>query len=298
MIRAIQNYGNELVDVVGSEWNRFWFTPLQANHLWWLRRVVLVITLLWLLSFSGQLSLVFGNQGWLTLEVVHQTTTDGDLSRTATGFSHLFVGNSPIFLWATHAVAIAVVVAAVAGFHAWLTTPLSLLVVLSYIHRSPMLTTPFETVLCMLLLYLSIGPFNNRHSNTKSWTANLSTRLIQIHLCGLYLLIATSKLGTIVWWTGDASWYLMTDYQHRLIDLSAMTQSTYAMNAITHAWLLFELLFPVLIWVKTLRPLVIFIACTVWAFAALITGQVGYCVLMTIANLAFVDPAYLARNRN
>lgn len=298
MIRAIRNYGNELVDEFGSAWNLFWFSPQPSNCLWWLRRSVLVIAMLWLLSFSGHLVSAFGTQGWLTWEVVHQTTTDGDLSRTAPGFSHLFLGHSVAYLWVTHITAIAVCVAAIAGFHAWLTTPLTLLFVLAYIHRGPMLTTPLETVLCMLLLYLSIGPFHDRHSNAKSWTANLSTRLIQIHLCGLYLLIATSKLGTIVWWNGNASWYLLTDYQHRLVDMSALTQSTYAMNAMTHGWLLFELLFPVLIWVKKLRPLLIIMASIVWTLTALLTGQVGYCLLMTVANLAFVDPTCLSRDRS
>ena len=153
-----------------------------------------------------------------------------------------------------------------------------------------MVTNQFEAILCMLFLYLSVGSLcvDFRDRNALSWTSNVVTRLIQVHLCGFYVLIATSKLGSPVWWTGEAAWYLITDVQHRLVDLAVLTNSPFLMNGITHLWLLTELLFPVLIWNRHTRPLMLLLVTISWIWTAFLTGLVAYSLLMFAANLVFV----------
>lgn len=295
MLALARNYVTELTETIAVGWNRFWYTPTTGRSLIWLRQLTGAFAFLWLASFSFDLISMFGEHGWISTDVVHQATTDGDLNSTAPGFSHLFLAKSSVLLWITHAVCLAIVAAMVAGFALHITTPLTLLIVLSYIHRAPMITTAFETVLCMLLLYLSLLCTNTSVRSKQvsdrdaSWLNNLVARLIQLHLCGFYLLIATSKLGTPDWWSGSATWYLLTDSQHRLANLEFITDSNHIMDFIAHGWVAFELLFPVLIWLRTLRPLVIAMAIAVWIAAAILTGQVGYCLLMAVAHLAFVS---------
>ena len=297
MPSTVSTYFGELTQSAGESWNSFWFEPTSGTRLAVLRHIVGLFTLVWLISFSLELKEMFGVNGWVSVDVVHQTTVDGDLESVSTGFSHLFLSQSAGFLWICHVVALVVAGCLTLGLAPKLSAPLSLLVVLSYIHRAPMMTTPFETVLCMLLLYLSVeavATFSLKEVRTTyhrppSWFSNLATRLIQVHLCGIYVLIALSKVGTAVWWNGEAAWYLLTDYQHRLVNLDALTESVYALNAITHFWLLSELVFPILIWNVRLRPLVIGISTLVWLFAMVVTGHVGYCLLMLAANMVFLE---------
>ena len=297
MLSGVLQYFRELSEAIGNGWNQFWFTPQLGGHLIVLRQLVGVFTFVWLASFSFELVDMFGESGWISHEVVHQVATDGDLESAAPGFSYLFLTQSKTWLWALHLIGLAITSCVALGIRPRITTPLAFLVVLNYVHRAPMVTSVFETVLCMLLLYLSIGgPAANLIAwrrgdweDRPSWLSNLTTRLIQIHLCAIYLLIAASKLGTTVWWNGDAAWYLFTDTQHRLVNLDSLTGSSYLFNAITHGWLGFELVFPILVWVRGLRPLLLGISTLVWLFAAVVTGQVGYCMLMLVANLAFLD---------
>lgn len=300
MLRAVVEYWGELVESGGRSWNQFWFTPRSAIPLIWLRQLVGLFALVWLASFSTNLEGMFGETGWISRQVVHEATTGGMLDEPATGFSYLFLIHSRTLLWIAHILSLCVLGLMVFGVALRITTPLSLFVVLSYVHRAPMVTTAFETVMCTLLLYVCLGPSDsilslNRRGPDRavSWLANLAIRLIQAHLCGFYLLIATSKLGTAVWRGGDATWYLATDVQHRLLDLSGLTSSTYLMNAITHSWLLFELLFPVLIWIGKFRPLLVAASTFIWIWTAMATGQVGYSLLMICANAAFLQLNWL-----
>ena len=284
---SVQGYLSELTQWIGESWNDFWFTARSATVLLWLQRAVAVLVLLWLISFTFELPAMFGADGWVSRDVVRLIATDGDTSRTAFSFSHLFLVESTWLLYLTHALAIAIVGLAAANVRPRVTVPLTLLVVLTYVHRAPMMTTGFETLACMLLLYLAFGTF--APADRESWVANVAARLIHVHLCGIYLLMATSKLGTAIWWNGDAAWYLFTDTQHRLANLDALSRSTYLLNAVTHAWLLFELLFPVLIWIRKLRPLLLSLSIPYAFLFGISTGQVGLAALLLVANIAFTD---------
>lgn len=288
------------MEAIGRGWNHFWYEPHDGACLVWLRQITAAFALWWLVSFTPHLQSMFGANGWVSLEIVHATTTDGNLNKVAPGFSPLFYVPST-GLWICHFVALAIVAALTLGFKPRVTTPLSLLVVLSYIHRAPLLCGCFETVLCMLLLYLCFAPQQNAWSLWRSrsktlspsWLSNVSVRLIQVHVCAFYLLIATSKLGTPVWWSGMATWHLLLDANHRLINLESFAGNDNLMDMISHSWIAFELLFPVLIWVRLLRPLLLVVATILWLVTALITGQIGYCLLMAFANLAFVNGSLL-----
>ena len=301
MLTATSEYFQELVEAVGRGWNYFWYEPHDGACLIWLRQVTAAFALWWLVSFTPHLESMFGENGWVSLDIVHATTTDGNLDKVAPGFSPLFYVSST-GLWVCHLAALAIVAASTFGFRPRVTTPLTLLVVLCYVHRAPLLCGSFETALCMLLLYLCFAPKQSAWSLWRSscptgsnqvlsptWLSNVGVRLIQVHVCALYLLIATTKLGTPTWWSGMATWHLLVDANHRLINLESLAANDNLMDVVSHGWVAFELLFPVLIWVRVLRPLLLIVATIVWLLTALVTGQIGYCLLMAFANLVFVS---------
>ncbi len=293
MLSAVHLYFNDLVRSLDAAWTRFWFTPGGMWHLALLRRLVGLLALVWLASFSFELTALFGQHGLLPLKSIHQVMTSGDPTASVPGFSHLYLIQSDLGLWVSHLICLFVLLLLMLDVFPLATTPLGLLVVLSYVHRGPVLTGLFEPVLCMLLLYLSAVPGKRlvdlrRGQHRATWVANLAARLIQVHLCGFYLLIGLSKLGAVVWWTGDATWLLMTDSQHRLIDATPLAFHSFVGQGITHAWVFFDLVFPLLIWIRKARPLLIGISIVVWTWTGLVTGCVGFSTLMIVSNLAFV----------
>jgi len=302
MLKLARNYLTDLTKSTGAGWNQFWFAPQAYWHLSLLRQLVGLAAFLWLLSFSFDLTGMLGDRGWLTVEAVQQAMTGGDPTATVPGFSHLFYVRSAALLWATHLAAMACTLLVAFGIAPRLTTPLAFVVILSYVHRTAIVSNQFETILCMLLLYLSLAPARNfttllrtKATDDMHWLANLSTRLIQVHLCGIYVMIATSKFAAPGWSTGDGLWYMLSDSQHRLVDLTSVISSNYALNALSHAWLYFELAFPVLVWNRTLRPLMLAISTFIWVATALVSGLVGYCFLMLVANIAFVSSDQIKR---
>ena len=292
-------YCRDLTEFVGSAWNAFWFQPRSPQRLLMLSRFTGVVVLGWLVGMSWELTDMFARSGWLSPQVVHQATTDGDVTQMTPGFSYLFwIGSRPL-LWLGHVAAIAVVVLGVIPVLPRVTIPGTLVVVLCYVHRAALVTGQLEAVMSILLLYLAIGAlcFDYRTSQPH-WLANVITRLLQIHLCGFYLMIVATKLGTPIWWTGDATWYLLTDAQHRLVDLSYLTNFNLVINGVTHLWLFLEVLFPILVWHPRLRPLMLVLSGITWIGTACVTGLVGYALLMMGANTIFLAPPTFRESGN
>jgi hypothetical protein len=207
-----------------------------------------------------------------------------------------------------------VLAAMTVGLLTRINTILSLAVVLSYVHRAPVITGPLEPVLTMLLCYLCLGPAGRHFSldrwfglwrgkdaaliepaAEKSWSANLALRLIQVHVVGFYLLLALSQLAGPAWWNGRATWFLLAHADSRIIDLSSLHSASFVLDLFTHAVVLFELAFAVLIWNRTARPLLLLIAVPMWLLLAVISGELGLGAVMLAANLAFVPAEFWRR---
>jgi hypothetical protein len=121
--------------------------------------------------------------------------------------------------------------------------------------------------------------------------ATIATRLIQVHLALLVAMMGFSKLSGDVWWIGTGVWWLATRPESRLLDVTWLYKYPLLIDAWTHVVVLFELGFPLLIWIRVARPLVLAVGVLVWASIALLTGDVPFAVMMCVASLAFVSPA-------
>ena len=261
-------------------------------------------------SYTADLVVWFGPEGLLPVEVVRQLTGVSragpfEAQPAAVRWSFLFLADSKGLLWCAHGVSLLVTLAFALGLFSRVTAVLSLAVVLSYVHRAPMITGPFESVLTMLLFYLCWAPCGARWSVdrwlaerkspdaqsrevTLSIGANISQRLMQVHLSALYLLMGMSMLAGEVWWAGEAVWWLVARGESRLIDLTFLDRHLLVINLWTHAVVLFPLAFGVFIWNSLARPLLLVLSLLLWVPLALVTGLVSYCGLMLIAGLCFL----------
>jgi len=305
MSQATVNYWTLLNQRTGRSWNRFWFAPSDPLPLCFLRLAVGFLSLTYLLSFNRDLVRLFASGGLMSTETM-EAMREGTATQGWIHFSVLDLATTPAVLWTLHVVAVFILVLFTMGAFTRITSVLSLLVLLSYIHRQPVLTGPFEPVLSMLLLYLCLGPCGTYLSvdrwraggrvsakrgsrdGATCWTATVSLRLIQVHCVGFYLLMGLSKLAGQVWWEGAAVWVLMSQVRSRPIDLTFLREQRFVLEFWTHAIVAFELVFPVLIWKKLLRPLLLGLALVMWILLALLTGMAGFCLVMLVASAAFV----------
>lgn len=312
MFQAIGNYFRNLVEQFGRGWNRFWYWPSDPHPLAALRIGVGLFVFYWLLTFTPDLQQYFGPNGMLKVDEIRSLRTAPTVSGTyIRGISLLdYVSDDPYLLWGAHAVALAAALAFTAGLFANISGAITLVMLLSYIWRGQVLTTPVEDVSAMLLFYTAISPcgavlsldhwrrmnkakaagtlaMENAKGFETSW-ATVTMRLLQIHICAMYVMMAFAKLRSSVWWNGEAVWWMLATPDSRLVDLTWMAQYPKLYNFWTHAIVGFELTYPLLIWNRLLRPLVVTLSIIMWTGTAILTGFLGLSVLMVLANFPFI----------
>lgn len=298
-------------------WNTFWFAPADPLVNSVMRISVGVIAFYWAASYTPDLMRFFGADGFFPLDDLYQ-------ARGSTfPRSYFEFASTSAAIWAAHAVSLVVLALFAVGAFTRVTSVLSLLVVLSYIHRAPAVTSQAEPILVMLLLYLCIGPCGAKISVDRvrqrrratdplrrdvvpsHWSATVSTRLIQVHLTMAYAAMALAKLNDAqaagdghysAWWMGHAAWWLAARPYSPLVDVTGpLTDNVLLVNAWTHAIVLFEAGFAIFIWRPAFRRLLLWLAVPMWLSLAVITGLVPFCLLMLAGNLAFADATAIKR---
>jgi hypothetical protein len=128
---------------------------------------------------------------------------------------------------------------------------------------------------------------------TPTVSANLGLRLIQLHLCLIYGIAGLGKLKGAPWWDGSAVAMVIMTPEFRVFDLSWLLGYPRLVEFLTHGGLFLELLYPVLVWVRPLRPLMIASAIFMHLGIDLTLGLFEFGIAMTAANLAFIPGEHL-----
>jgi hypothetical protein len=253
---------------------------------------------------------MFGPNGILPLDTMRQW-------RGGRGVPLLDLAGSSTMLWIIHAAALACAVMFTVGLFTRVTSILTAVFFISYLWRAPLLAGELEYLLALLLVYLCVGPcgadlsLDRRRARNKakadlrtrpedldkpklSSSATISTRLMQVHLTAIFVMMALVKLRSATWLQGEAVWWLSVRPDTRIIDLSSFLAGKLELvNFLTHSIVAFELSYPVLIWNRWTRPIAIGMSLVMWPMIAVLTGLLGFCWLMLWVNLAFVCPAAL-----
>lgn len=299
-MNGVGSYWEELSQTTGAAWNRFWFSTAPTRG-WGELRIMTGLLALWLLlSHTWDLGTWFGPAGLLPIELVRQTTTSVDGGWNGR-LSYLMWTDDPSVLYVIHLAGLAVVALFTLGVACRVTGIATLAIVLSYIHRAPMIAGLFEPVLSFTLFYLCFAPCQalsvdawwrqrrggGREYPTESVTSNVVWRMLQVHVAAFYWMLGTTKLAGDVWWNGEAMWWVIAHTESRLLDLSWLHSHPYVLNLWTHGVVLFELCFAVLIWSRLARPVLLVLAVLHWLALGLVTGLLSYAVMMLVVSSVF-----------
>ncbi len=146
---------------------------------------------------------------------------------------------------------------------------------------------------------------NSAYEVPLSSSANVATRLMQVHLALIYFAMAMAQLREETWWQGTAVWWMMAKSDSRLVDLTFLNRAfdgmglgqafVYLINFLTHIIVLYEFCFAFLIWNSLARPILLMLGVFIWTGLALICGSVSFAILMMIASLAFLRQKHCDR---
>jgi hypothetical protein len=308
MIAAIREYLAEAWEA----WNEFWFAPSSPTTLSAIRVLAGAMLFYTHLVWSKGLTDFFGENGWLPQQLmhhIHQAGADPDGPGPAVPaarwiWTHFDYVHSPTWMWTLHIVALVVFFLLTIGFFSRTMALLSFLFAVSYANRiTPGAYFGLDKINCMLAMYLMVGPCGARYSIDRLWrlrrgnnevpptsSANLAIRLIQVHMCIIYLFSGIGKIQGEPWQFGEATWLSFDMAEYRSLDMSWLLNHPLLMNFMTHVTVFWELSYCALVWPALTRPWVLLMAVLVHLGIALALGMPTFGLVMLIGNLAFVSP--------
>ena len=321
-LNGLASYPADLARSVARGWDDFAFKPADPTPLG-LIRVVVGSLLTWSLFVYGlDLASYFGRRGWMNLEIVQAFRHDEHGGMPYSWSFWFYVPDA--WLRPAWLACLAVAIAFTLGLGSRVTAVLAWAIAASTARRAPIALYGFDDVLSTWLLYLavtgasgqavSLDRFLARWKRNRAevarrrkdgrWTApsgvpsptvsaNVGLRLIQCHLALIYGMAGLSKFMDAGWWDGTAIWGTLGSGEFRLFDLTWLAAYPPLLNAMTHAALFLETSYPVLIWVKPARPLMVAGAAAMHVGIGLTLGLFEFSLAMLAANLAFFSGPWL-----
>jgi Vitamin K-dependent gamma-carboxylase len=320
-----------------ADWNRFWFAPIDPTGLGFMRICAGLLVLYTHLAYSYDLFSYLGPHSWLDQQAqtwARKETSIYDPPDNWTDpprkleenaqytWSIFYHVNDPFWVVVIHVSALAVMLLFTLGLWTRVTSVLTWMAAMCYLHRLSTSLFGMDTMLIIVLMYLMIGNCGATLSLDRwlerrrlrreqgdaadlalkpSWSANLAIRLIQIHFCVIYLTSGMSKLQGATWWSGTALWLCFANanfapmrvglYNQLLVFLCQNRWLWEIFMSASVAFTLFtEVCFTFLVWNKRWRP--IMVACSVLMHVGIgvIMGLVVFSLFMLTMVLAFVPP--------
>ncbi len=275
----------------------FLLRPRSAHTLAILRiatgAMIAYIHLVWML----RLDVFFGTTALLTNEVMR------DLHSDQWKWTYLVYTDSLTVAWVHEGIGLLAGVGMCLGLASRWTVPIAWLVTLLTAHRLAPFLFGLDQVVLMLAMYLCVGNSGNvwsidatwrrDPSQGLAWNNTLAMRLIQLHLCVIYLFGGLGKLRGWMWWDGTAMWFSAASYEYQSLPLTWIGAVPTLGSIVTHATLFWEVFYAAIVWPRWTRPAVLAMAVVVHGGIALFMGMITFGTMMMVANLAFVEPSTL-----
>jgi hypothetical protein len=149
------------------------------------------------------------------------------------------------------------------------------------------------------LFYLMISPLPDRMS--LDWQlrrrrtpdpriVGFSRRLVQIHLCLIYLFGGIAKLSGTGWWNGTNLWRALTLPPFNFVDPQFLLRWKVLLPAAGLFICLLEIGYPFFIWSRRTRTIWLICICVMHGLIGLTMGMYLFALIMLILNLAAFGP--------
>jgi uncharacterized membrane protein YphA (DoxX/SURF4 family) len=288
-------------DVVAA-WNRFWFEPTDPATLAAIRICTGAMLVYTHAVWGLELTTFFGRDGWLSPAAV------GTLQQGSYIWSYLWWFESPLALWAVHIAALVVFAMLTVGLFTRVVSILAFIAAAAYVGRATGALFGLDQINVMLALYLMVGSSGDAFSVDrwrqarqvghplpvrKSWSANVAIRLIQVHMCVIYMFAGMGKLTGPAWWDGNAMWMAFGNLEYQSLDMIWMADYPRLMNLMAHVTVYWELFYVALVWPRLTRPIVLLLAIPLHMGIAICLGMITFGLIMLVGNMAFVSPAII-----
>jgi hypothetical protein len=294
-------------------WDRFWFKPADPVVLSLMRVLVGGMLFYTHIVWGMNLPAFFSADGWNSPEVIRRMQEGM--------FSPTFWWYVPeTMMWPVHLVCLSVLFLFWIGCCTRVTSVLSFLITISYSYRAQMANYGLDQINGLLCLYLCVGASGGALSVDRWWrvhrerraaaragqsflippvapsaSTRIALRLIQLHFCVIYAFAGMSKLQGDAWWNGEAVWLAFSNLEYQSVDMTWTAWYPWISDLATHSTIVWEVFFPVLIWVRPLRPLVLLGGFFMHLGIGGLMGMWTFGLIMIFGHVAFWSPTFVRR---
>jgi hypothetical protein len=150
----------------------------------------------------------------------------------------------------------------------------------------------FANIALFYMVWMPVGDYASldvqagRRRATPSAAARLSLRVLQLHLCIVYLSSGLEKAVGLDWWTGDVMWYSLMRPDLSRFDFSWLAQAEWLTVLIAWGTLILEIGYPIYIWLPWTRKAWAWGIVAMHAGIAVMMGLVTFSGVMIALNVA------------
>src|SRR5262245_50986437 len=243
LVAAVVDWGRDL----SRAWDRFWFSRQEPQTLALIRilggAMLFYTHLIWSLNLEDFL----GPHAWLTADTVASMHQEKP-GMTDYAWSYLSLVQSPGLLWALHIAGLIIFLMLTFGLFSRITSILACIVTLAYCNRLTGAWFGLDQINAFIAMYLMVGDCGGAYS-LDQWLAarrgqdrppqatigtNIAMRLLQVHLCIIYLFGGIGKMQGDAWWDGSATWMSIASLEYQSIDVTWMVRHRWLLALMTH----------------------------------------------------------------
>jgi hypothetical protein len=117
----------------------------------------------------------------------------------------------------------------------------------------------------------SLDALLKRVSTTSSWQVTLSLRVLQIHMCLIYLSAGYEKLISPEWWSGNVIWRSLVQPDFSQYDFTWMANKPWFFITLSWLTIVAETFYCIAMWIRGLR---------VFWLLVIIILHIGICIFL------------------
>lgn len=289
-------------------WNRMWFRSETSFKLDLIRMGIGFSMLFAYAGLTPYVPELYGDQGWISRDAIY-------LYREHPWFPSLlfYIDNARHLLYVHYVFLLSCLLFAIGWKTRWVKW-LVLALHVSYAYRNPLITYGVDSILSSVLLLLCLAPIGKSLSVDRwiqvararrddllyvppayqSPVLFMFRRLLQIQMAIFFLFAGIEKLRGEYWWSGDAIWVALNNYEYTNVSLDFFAEHYFIVNILTYATLLIEAGYFFLIWQRSTRPWLLSAAISLHLGIALFMGLYYFSTVMIFCHLSFVRSAWYA----
>jgi hypothetical protein len=247
-----------------AQFQNFWTQPISPVPLGVFRIALAAFALLQALLWLPDWQAFFGTDAWIQWEISQALNAGWNVHMQQVHvFLHALFNTSEsqsvsIFFWSY----VMVLIGLLLGWFTRIWAVLSWFCHYVIMSTIPSFVYGVDIFLHISLFYLMVMPCNKafsldlrfkRTTAEPTWGSTLSIRVLQVHLCLIYLSAGYEKMLAADWWNGNVLWRSLVQPDFRQLDFNWLAKVPWLAMALSWGTMFIETFYCIGMWIPRLR---------------------------------------------